>query len=73
MKKHIALILAASTLLLAGCCTTEHATKWQYKTVGPSTSDEILNTPVAEGWSVVSFSVTPSGDKYFLLKHKQIH
>jgi len=64
-------MFAVGTILLAGCCTTGHAAKWQYKTVGPSTSDEILNTPVAEGWSVVSFSVTPSGDKYFLLKRKQ--
>jgi hypothetical protein len=27
MKKSIALVFAASTLLLAGCCTTPHATK----------------------------------------------
>jgi hypothetical protein len=31
MKKNIALIFAASALLLAGCCTTPHAVKWEYK------------------------------------------
>jgi hypothetical protein len=31
MKKSIALVFAASTLLLAGCCTMPHATKWEYK------------------------------------------
>ena len=31
MKKSIALMFAASTLFLAGCCTTPHATKWEYK------------------------------------------
>ena len=36
MKKSIALIFAASTLILAGCCTTPHVTKWEYKvTVAP--------------------------------------
>jgi hypothetical protein len=30
-KNSIALIFAASTLFLAGCCTTLHATKWEYK------------------------------------------
>jgi hypothetical protein len=31
MKKSIALVFVASTLLLAGCCTMPHATKWEYK------------------------------------------
>jgi hypothetical protein len=36
MKKHIALGLVASTLFLAGCCTTHHVTQWEYKvTVAP--------------------------------------
>ena len=33
MKKSIALIFAASTLFLAGCCTTQHVTQWEYKVV----------------------------------------
>ena len=36
MKQSIALIFAASTLIMAGCCTTLHLTKWEYKvTVAP--------------------------------------
>jgi hypothetical protein len=67
-KKSIALLIAASGLFLAGCSTTtSHALKWDYKTVS-SPSDEILNTPVAQGWSPVSISVTPDGNKWFLLK-----
>jgi uncharacterized protein YceK len=34
MKNSIVLILAVSTVLLAGCCTSRHheqATKWEYK------------------------------------------
>ena len=31
MKNTIILTFAASTLFLAGCCTTQHAAKWEYK------------------------------------------
>ena len=31
MKRSIAVIFAASTLFLAGCCTSTHVTKWEYK------------------------------------------
>lgn len=31
MKRCIALVCAASLLCLAGCRTTPHATKWEYK------------------------------------------
>ncbi len=31
MKKRIARLFAASTLCLAGCCSTPHAAKWEYK------------------------------------------
>ncbi|SRR5579885_1866993 len=31
MKKAVALILAVDALFLAGCCTTYHATQWEYK------------------------------------------
>ena len=72
MKNSIALIFAAGTLLLAGCCTTDHATKWQYKTV-QSTSIEVLNTPLSEGWIVVGFTALPDGTKVYLLRHKKIH
>jgi hypothetical protein len=35
MKKAIALIFAASTLFLAGCCTTPQSAKWEYKVAAP--------------------------------------
>jgi hypothetical protein len=72
MKKTIALLIAVSSLFLAGCCTTNHDTKWQYKTVA-STSIEVLNTPLAEGWIVVGYTALPDGSREYLLKHKQIH
>ena len=31
MKKSIALIFVAGTLILAGCCTAPHVTQWEYK------------------------------------------
>jgi hypothetical protein len=31
MKRTIALIFATSALGLAGCCTTPHVSKWEYK------------------------------------------
>ena len=45
MKKSIALVFAASTLFLAGCCTTPHVTKWEYKVA--------LAPPPREGMSNV--------------------
>ena len=35
MKKHVALVITASALILAGCCTTPHATRWEYKVASP--------------------------------------
>jgi hypothetical protein len=35
MKKYVALIFAASALLLPGCCTTSHAIRWEYKVASP--------------------------------------
>ncbi len=57
MKKSIALIFAASTLFLAGCCTTHHVTSWEYKTVTVmGDSDVQINQLVEQGWRVDSFS-----------------
>jgi hypothetical protein len=67
MKNSIMALLAASGLLVTGCSTARHSDRWEYKTV-LSTSDEVLNTPVAEGWSVVGFSASDSGNKWFLLR-----
>jgi hypothetical protein len=68
MKNTIATILAAGALALAGCSTPyQQQSKLEYKTVS-SSSDEVLNTPVAQGWRPISFSVMPDGNKYFLLE-----
>jgi hypothetical protein len=53
MKKHIALGLVASTLFLAGCCTSHHASAWEYKKVY---SLDQLNKAAADGWVVASYS-----------------
>lgn len=67
MKKIFLLTFVACAFVLAGCSTTQNASKWEYMTVS-STSDEVLNTPVSQGWRPVSLSVTPDGNKWFLLK-----
>jgi hypothetical protein len=73
MKTSIALMFAASTLLLAGCCTTHHVTKWEYMQIPTSTqkSDEYLNQLGAEGWSVVAFGKSGDGSLYILKRPKQ--
>ena len=59
MKKSIAVIIAASTLFLAGCCTTPHATRWEYTVVEPgnpyTNQGEVtfLNEKSKEGWVFV--------------------
>ena len=35
MRKSVAVVLAASALFLAGCCTTPRAAKWEYKVASP--------------------------------------
>ena len=50
MKKSIALIFAASTLFLAGCCTTPHATKWEYKVAQVPHLPVDNNTPSPQDW-----------------------
>jgi hypothetical protein len=67
MKKSIALVIATSTLLLAGCSTTHHASKqWEYKVahtpIGPEGTrpvsierrEQFLNELAKEGWILVS-------------------
>ena len=71
MKKSIALVFAASTLFLAGCCTTPHVTKWEYKVangppphLGPNFNPQefregtqrFLNDLGKDGWVLVSVS-----------------
>ena len=67
MKKSIAVVIAASTLLLAGCSTTHHAAKqWEYKVartpigpegtrpVGIERREQFLNELAKDGWILVS-------------------
>ena len=74
MKKTVTLIFAASTLFLAGCCTThEHAKIWEYKTVEVTGDQDVqLNHLAEQGWRVESFTATfPSSGplfKVYLLK-----
>jgi hypothetical protein len=53
MKKHSAFGLVASTLFLAGCCSTHHVTKWEYKEVY---SLDQLNKAASDGWVVAGYS-----------------
>jgi len=60
MKNFIVLILTVSTVLLAGCCTAHHTTKWEYQTLtGVGISK--INQMADEGWSVAGFSQYESG------------
>ncbi len=55
--KLLAPLVAA--LALTGCCTTQHATRWEYKVVGGQVQDSLernINAAAAEGWQVVSAS-----------------
>jgi len=67
MKKSIALAIAVSALALAGCSTTHHAMKWEYKVAtvpggfgsgGPQEHRErqqaFLNELGKDGWILVS-------------------
>ncbi|MGO8765819.1 MAG: hypothetical protein ACLQSR_11890 [Limisphaerales bacterium] len=74
MKKSIALIFAASTLFLAGCCTTHHVTQWEYKVVPvapgnganpqlyPQGQEALMNGFGKEGWIFVNAA---DGYSYF--------
>jgi hypothetical protein len=61
MKKNIALGLVASTLFLAGCCTTHKTAHWEYKKVY---SIEEANKAAADGWIVTDFSAYSRIDSY---------
>lgn len=63
------LIIGASIVLLAGCCTTHHVTRWEYKVVPVVTGDgsewqktqqakeeALTNDLGKEGWIFVSKS-----------------
>jgi len=73
MKKTIAVILAASTLFLTGCCTAHHerASKWEYQKVWDFKTVQKLS---AEGWTLDGFHSFDPGDTgtyYILKRHAQ--
>ena len=69
MKNHIALALVASTLLIAGCCTTPQPSAWEYLVVSPAPggSDE-PNKMAQQGWIVVNAYEGHNGGTHYLLK-----
>ena len=74
MKKSIALIFAASTLFLAGCCTMPHATKWEYKVTEMYLAREgalqkTIDGLVADGWEFMSLSTSVEAGKLSTLLH----
>jgi len=67
MKKSITAPIALAAFLFAGCCTTQHATTWEYRMAG--TISEV-NQLSAQGWTVVSFTMPPAGGpNQYLMKH----
>jgi protein involved in sex pheromone biosynthesis len=68
MKKHIALGLVASSLFLAGCCTTHQATKLEYQMAG---SINEVNEMSNKGWILVNVTGTASGQLEFVMKRQK--
>ena len=62
-------ILAACGFLLAGCCTTHHTAKWEYRMVE---SLKEVNQLAEEGWTVVNFAMPGQGgpNEYLLKRAK---
>lgn len=62
-------ILSACGLLLAGCCTTHHVTKWEYSMVKSLVE---VNQLADQGWTVVSFAMPGQGgpNEYLLKRAK---
>ncbi len=65
MKKIIALILTASSLFIAGCCTTQHTAKCEYQVVHTMGG---VNERAAKGWTVDKVTIKPDGSHEYLLK-----
>ncbi|HVV73423.1 MAG TPA: hypothetical protein VHI52_18265 [Verrucomicrobiae bacterium] len=68
MKKPL-LLLGLCGLMLAGCCTTQHVTKWEYRMA--STLSEV-NQLADQGWIMVNFVVPAQGgpNEYLLKRAK---
>ena len=65
MKTNIPLILAASSLILAGCSTTPRT--WEYKTVSSVIEK---NTLCQQGWKYAALVHAEGGTDTFLMKRK---
>jgi hypothetical protein len=66
MKNTVMLTLAVSSMLLAGCCTTPHATQWEYKVVekylSPNELQKQIDAQLPDGWEFVTVSTAPEGN-----------
>ena len=62
-------IIPLCALLLGGCCTGHHVTKWEYRM---ATSLKEVNELADQGWIVVNFSMPGQGgpNKYLLKRPK---
>jgi hypothetical protein len=58
-------ILVACGFLLAGCCTAQHVTKWEYR---QTNSFAEVNQLADQGWTVVNFAIPGGGPYEYLLK-----
>jgi ABC-type phosphate/phosphonate transport system substrate-binding protein len=81
MKRSLAFSLAAASCLLAGCCSTHHATKqWEYKValtpidpqdrtrpVRIELREQFLNVLGKDGWVLV----TADSDLFYLKRPKE--
>jgi hypothetical protein len=69
MKKTIALLLATSTLFIAGCSTTttQQPIKWEYQTVHTIGG---VNERAGQGWTVANVTIKPDGTHEYLLKRQ---
>ena len=68
MKKSIALMIAASALFLAGCCTTSRTARWEYKVLETPSAEDELNRLGDQGWSVVGATTSTRGVPVYVLK-----
>jgi hypothetical protein len=64
MRKSIALLFAASSLFLPGCCTAPQTAHWEYKTetlyAGGGLNPNALNKEGKNGWEFVSATAIPN-------------
>jgi hypothetical protein len=65
MKKSLAILIAACSLLLAGCCTAYHGKKWEYRM---ATTLAEVNQLAEQGWIVVNFGIPNAGPYQYLMK-----